>query len=252
MSWFTTGAGKAAPFFRTALEELLESEGRSELQAPTFIETGIAQIKAKGMNIDKLFEPAEESQGYRDLKEKMSEYTSGRIPDLTKPKYHAQDIAQLIKEWLRLLPEPLIPRSCAGSFAKVQNVRQLSSWDSLDEHRDVIKQLSTAAKQLPHANRTSLTTICVMLHEYKCQGQTDEVQQERMSSMTNNFQSLFFCRNGDAFLLENGMAEAVSSLIEYAPFVLQGKDYIPDRESPEPHPVEQVSFFTIKLPVVSF
>ena len=248
MSWFASGDAPKRPFFRTALEELLESEGRTELQAPAFIEAGIAQLGAKGMASENLFDGSQDSQGFKDLKEKMSEYTAGRIPDLTKPKYLPQDIAQLIKEWLRLLPEPIIPRNCAGSFTKVQNVRQLSSWASLDEHRDVIKQLSTAAKQLPHANRTSLTQICVMLHQYKSHGETGELQQERMNSVTKSFESLLFCMNGDRFLLENGMSEAATALIEYAPYVLQGKDYIADRESPEPHPVEQANIQHLQSP----
>lgn len=233
MSWF--GDKSLKPFFGTALDELLASEKRcSPPQTPNFVEESIKLLAESGLSEpDLFFRCNQQSEGYEDLKKKMHEYKGGRIPKKLA-KYAVHDIAEVLKEWLRLLPEPLVPQQHIAGFIKVQAVG--SSWSGMDEHSEKIKELRTAVQGLPDANRVSLSAFCVLLHSYSQHDSRGdpEKQQESIRRLTDCFDVLVFCSGGDKSLRANGMQAAMSALIEYSPYIFEGKDYVVRNASPEP------------------
>eukprot|EP00658_Telonema_sp_P-2_P041325 TRINITY_DN29548_c0_g1_i1.p1 TRINITY_DN29548_c0_g1~~TRINITY_DN29548_c0_g1_i1.p1 ORF type:complete len:504 (-),score=48.46 TRINITY_DN29548_c0_g1_i1:110-1621(-) len=178
----------------------------------------------------------------------MGEYRSGRIPKKLN-KYSAQDIAEVLKDWLQLLPQPLVPQHNISGFVKVQSVG--SSWSGMDEHSEKIKELRTAVQGLPDANRVALSAFCVMLHVYSKQGSRDNLEEREqwMRSLVECFDVLIFCLNGDKALRANGMHAAMNALIEYSPYLFEGKEYVVRNASPEPYQPSQVAdVVTLKSP----
>jgi len=121
------GDGKenaASVYFERPLEEL-ESEPMGRLHAPAILVQLMQQVRAKGLNNEGLFRIAGNKRRVKSMRQYLDR--GEPIPVTLSEEASAHDYADLLKEFLRCLPEPLIGLALTPIYVAISRLQ-----DSLD------------------------------------------------------------------------------------------------------------------------
>ncbi|XP_030379506.1 uncharacterized protein LOC115627815 [Scaptodrosophila lebanonensis] len=127
-----------------------ESKVTSELNVPAFIMCCLAYLEEHGLQKVGLFRVSTSKKRVKQLRDDFDKSLNISIPNNTCP----HDVATLLKEFLRDLPEPLLCKNLYTSFLETQRIRN---------RRLQLEGISHLVKLLPIAHRDTLYVLLKFL-----------------------------------------------------------------------------------------
>ncbi|XP_055922063.1 uncharacterized protein LOC129953192 isoform X2 [Eupeodes corollae] len=119
---------------------------QAERQVPTFVQECIKHLEKYGLHSVGIFRVSTSKKRVREMREEFDRSSSTFINPETCP----HDVATLLKEFLRDLPEPLLCRNLYKAFIKTQKIRN---------RRLQLEALSHLVQLLPTAHRDTLFVL---------------------------------------------------------------------------------------------
>ncbi|XP_023168928.1 rho GTPase-activating protein 6 [Drosophila hydei] len=134
------------------LDRILFTEPKNSLalNVPTFVTICIEYLEEYGLQKVGLFRVSTSQKRVKQLREDFDKNCNMRIPDNTCP----HDVATLLKEFLRDLPEPLLCKRLYTTFLETQRIRN---------RRLQLEAISHLIKLLPVAHRDTLYVLLKFL-----------------------------------------------------------------------------------------
>ncbi|XP_036334923.1 uncharacterized protein LOC118745557, partial [Rhagoletis pomonella] len=133
----------------TDFKDLHETNNNS-LQVPSFITSCIRYLEEHGLNKVGLFRVSTSKKRVKQMREDFDKNSVTNIDDETCP----HDVATLLKEFLRDLPEPLLCSGLYKAFLETQRIRN---------RRLQLEAISHLVKLLPVAHRDTLYVLLKFL-----------------------------------------------------------------------------------------
>ncbi|XP_043863021.1 uncharacterized protein LOC6585819 isoform X2 [Drosophila mojavensis] len=127
-----------------------ESKNSSAMNVPMFVTICIEYLEEYGLQKVGLFRVSTSQKRVKQLREEFDKNCNMRIPDNTCP----HDVATLLKEFLRDLPEPLLCKRFYTTFLETQRIRN---------RRLQLEAISHLIKLLPIAHRDTLYVLLKFL-----------------------------------------------------------------------------------------
>ncbi|XP_045213906.1 rho GTPase-activating protein 24-like isoform X2 [Mercenaria mercenaria] len=147
--------------FGTPLEETMEFERtRSKRKVPLIIEACIEFLTAHGLEIEGLFRLPGRMLLVRDLKDRFDE---GETVNLDIEEIDVHSVASLLKQFLRELPECLIPYKFYQQFMNIAMKFQGTKCDN--NRMEQVNSLRAGMAELPQDNYNALKYLCNFLHK---------------------------------------------------------------------------------------
>ncbi|XP_055857765.1 uncharacterized protein LOC129920507 isoform X2 [Episyrphus balteatus] len=119
---------------------------QADRQVPTFVQECIKHLEKYGLHSVGLFRVSTSKKRVRQMREELDRSSSTFIDPETCP----HDVATLLKEFLRDLPEPLLCRNLYKAFIKTQKIRN---------RRLQLEAISHLVQLLPTAHRDTLFVL---------------------------------------------------------------------------------------------
>lgn len=123
-------------------------------QVPRVVNCCLHYLENYGLNTVGIFRVSGSKRRVRQLRE---EFDSGREVHLDQERPQPHDVAQLLKEYLRDLPQPLLTRDLYQPFLYTQRVRERSK--QLDILRQLVRLLPTHSRDTLWALLKFLSTV---------------------------------------------------------------------------------------------
>uniref|UniRef100_A0A224YYN5 Protein containing RhoGAP domain n=1 Tax=Rhipicephalus zambeziensis TaxID=60191 RepID=A0A224YYN5_9ACAR len=123
-------------------------------QVPRVVNCCLRYLESYGLNTVGIFRVSGSKRRVRQLRE---EFDSGREVHLDQERPQPHDVAQLLKEYLRDLPQPLLTRDLYQPFLYTQRVREKSK--QLDILRQLVRLLPTHSRDTLWALLKFLNTV---------------------------------------------------------------------------------------------
>ncbi|XP_033644086.1 rho GTPase-activating protein 24-like isoform X2 [Asterias rubens] len=148
-------------FGQSLLDTITNESTTSTKQIPSIVEQCVEQLRERGLQEEGIFRlPGRVSL----IKELQERFDCGEKPDFTAMNTDIHTVASLLKLYLRLLPEPLIPWQHYKSF---YDGIKLHIRNEDEGRKELIQQLAL----LPRTNYNLLKYLCEFLldvQEYEC------------------------------------------------------------------------------------
>lgn len=147
--------------FGSPLEETMMFEKtRSDRKVPYIVEACVEFLTLNGLEVEGLFRLPGRMLIVRDLKDKFDE---GEQVDLDKEDADVHSVASLLKQYLRELPECLIPFNLYQEYMNIaMRFQENSKNESRLQHVGVLRN---AMSGLPQDNYNLLKYLCNFLHK---------------------------------------------------------------------------------------
>lgn len=123
-------------------------------QVPRVVNCCLRYLENYGLNTVGIFRVSGSKRRVRQLRE---EFDSGREVHLDQERPQPHDVAQLLKEYLRDLPQPLLTRDLYQPFLYTQRIRERSK--QLDILRQLVRLLPTHSRDTLWALLKFLNTV---------------------------------------------------------------------------------------------
>ncbi|XP_022103960.1 rho GTPase-activating protein 24-like isoform X2 [Acanthaster planci] len=142
-------------FGQSLLDTITNESTTSTKQIPSIVEQCVEQLRERGLQEEGIFRlPGRVSL----IKELQERFDCGEKPDFKASNTDIHTIASLLKLYLRLLPEPLIPWQHYENF---YNGIKLYCDHEEEGKKELIRQLAL----LPRTNYNLLKYLCEFLHD---------------------------------------------------------------------------------------
>ncbi|XP_052265586.1 rho GTPase-activating protein 24-like isoform X1 [Dreissena polymorpha] len=156
----TMYAGKGGAIFGTSLGETMQFErSRSARKVPYIVESCSEFLKLNGLETEGLFRLPGRMLLVRDLKDRFDE---GEMVSLDVEEVDVHSVASLLKQFLRELPECLIPFNRYQEFMNI--AMRFQGQKSQDTRLEEVEGLRLAMTELPRDNYNCLKYLCNFLH----------------------------------------------------------------------------------------
>ncbi|KAL4240161.1 Unconventional myosin-IXa [Mactra antiquata] len=154
-------ASKGGAIFGTALEETMKFEKtRSDRKVPLIVEACIEFLTENALETEGIFRLPGRMLLVRDLKDR---YDEGEKVVLSPDDVDIHSVASLLKQYLRELPECLIPYKFYQEFMNIAMKFQGAKCN--DNKLELVESLRTAVVDLPVDNYNVLKCLCNFLHK---------------------------------------------------------------------------------------
>lgn len=154
-------AAKGGAIFGTRIEEVMEFEKkRSARKVPLIMEACIDFLTKHGLETEGIFRLPGRMLLVRDLKDRFDE---GETVNLDIEEEDVHSVASLLKQYLRELPECLIPFASYQNFMNI--AMRFQGKKTEQAQMDEVLTLKEAMKDVPPCNYNALKYLCHFLHK---------------------------------------------------------------------------------------